>query len=127
MRCLIFTEIIWLHERIISSSVGTEGLRDLRQLDAALAQPRATFDSEDLYPDLPAKATTLCFGLVRGRSFVDGNKRIGHAAMELFLLSNGSRLEAPLDDQEHIILSLAAGSLSREQLDTWVRAHSFTT
>ena len=72
-----FTEVIWLHDRIISTSGGIHGLRDLRQLEAALAQPRATFDSVDLYPDLPSKATTLCFGLVRGHAFVDGNKRIG--------------------------------------------------
>ena len=123
MRHLTLTEVIWLHDRILSTSGGTHGLRDLRQLEAALAQPRATFDSEDLYPDLPSKATALCFGLVRGHAFVDGNKRIGHAAMELFLLLNGSRLEASLDDQERTILELAAGSLSREQLDTWIRAH----
>jgi prophage maintenance system killer protein len=31
----------------------------------------------------------LCFSLVMNHPFVDGNKRIGHAAMETFLVLNG--------------------------------------
>lgn len=93
-------------------------------MEAALAQPRATFDGADLYPDLIAKACALCFGLVRGHAFVDGNKRIGHAAMELFLLLNGARLVASVDEQEKLILDLAAGLLSREHLEAWVRSHA---
>jgi death-on-curing protein len=117
-------EVIWLHDRLLATSGGTPGLRDLGQLEAALAQPRATFDGTDLYPDLLAKAAALCFGLVQGHAFVDGNKRIGHAAMEMFLLLNGMRLVSNVDDQERLILDLAAGSLSREQLEAWVRAHA---
>jgi death-on-curing protein len=46
--------------------------------------------------------------------FVDGNKRIGHAAMETFLVMNGYELVANVDDAENTILTLAAGRLSRE-------------
>jgi len=123
MRYLGLTEVIWLHDRLIQTSGGTPGIRDLGQVEAALAQPAATFDGADLYPDLVAKAAALCFGLVRGHAFVDGNKRIGHAAMEMFLLLNGVRLEAEVDDQERLILALAEGSLSREDVEAWIRAH----
>lgn len=124
MKYLGLAEVMWLHDRLIATSGGTPGLRDLRQVEAALAQPRATFDGADLYPDLVAKAAALCIGLVRGHAFVDGNKRIGHAVMELFLLLNGARLVADVDDQEKLILDLAAGSLSREQLEVWIRSHT---
>ena len=124
MRHLSLTEVIWLHDRLIQTSGGTSGIRDLGQVDAAVAQPRATFDGADLYPDLIAKAATLCFGLVRGHGFVDGNKRIGHAAMELFLALNGVSLDADVDDHEQIILTVADGTASRDQLEVWVRAHT---
>jgi death-on-curing protein len=124
MRFLALTEVIWLHDRLIQTSGGTPGIRDLGQIEAALAQPRASFDGVDLYPDLIAKASALCFGLVCGHGFVDGNKRIGHAAMEIYLALNGIRLDAAVDDQEQTILSVATGTTSREQLESWVRAHS---
>ena len=123
MRYLTLAETLWLHDRILSTSGGGAGLRDLGRVEAVLAQPVATFDGEYLYADLAAKATALCFGLVLGHAFIDGNKRIGHAAMELFLLLNGARLEASVDDQERVILALAGSNLSREQLDQWIRAH----
>jgi death-on-curing family protein len=69
------------------------------------------------------KAAALCFGLVCGHAFVDGNKRIGHAAMEMLLLLNGHQLVADVDDQEKIILGLAAGTIHRDELPKWVRDH----
>jgi death-on-curing protein len=41
-----------------------------------------TFSGEDLYPTVSAKAAALGFSLIRNHPFVDGNKRVGHAAME---------------------------------------------
>jgi death-on-curing protein len=124
MRYLGLAEVTWLHDRIIGNSGGSPGLRDLGLLEAALAQPPAAFDGLDLYPDLIAKASSLCFSLVNGHAFVDGNKRIGHAAMEMFLLPNGARLVAEVDEQERLILDLAAGSLSRQEMEAWIRRHT---
>ena len=100
------------------------GVRDLGALESALAQPRATFDGQDLYPDVIAKAAALCYSLVLNHSFLDGNKRIGHASMETFLLLNGFELTADLLEQEQVMLDLAAGKLSREQFVSWVTAHT---
>jgi death on curing protein len=55
--------------------------------------------------------------------FLDGNKRVGHAAMETFLVLNGYELNAAIDDQEQIVLQLAAGNLNREDFTTWVQTH----
>ena len=44
-----------------------------------------TFGGEDLYPDIEAKAAALMHSLVMNHPFVDGNKRAGAAAAELFL------------------------------------------
>jgi prophage maintenance system killer protein len=54
--------------------------------------------------------------LVQGYAFVDGNKRIGHAAMEVFLMLNGFELIESVDEQERTILAVASGRMSREAL-----------
>jgi death-on-curing protein len=54
---------------------------------------------------------------------VDGNKRTAHAAMETFLVLNGYKIEAPVDEQERVILQVAAGKIDRETFTEWLRAH----
>jgi death on curing protein len=53
--------------------------------------------------------------------FVDGNKRAGHAAMETFLVLNGLEIKAVVDEQEQVILALAAGELDRDALTNWLQ------
>lgn len=121
MRYLSFLEILELHEAIISFSDGLRGIRDIRALESAINQPRITFDQSDLYPDLIAKAAALCFFLVMNHPFIDGNKRIGHAAMETFLILNGYEIKAIVDDQEQILLDLAAGNLTLKAFTSWLK------
>jgi len=123
MRYLGLGEVVDLHRRILQVTGGAMGLRDLGALESAIAQPQATFGGVDLYPTLAEKAAALCFALVQGHPFVDGNKRVGHAAMETFLVLNGSEVEATVDDQERLILNLAAGRIERNQLVDWLRQH----
>lgn len=82
-----------------------------------------TFGGDELYPTIESKATALCFSLVMNHPFVDGNKRIGHAAMETFFVMNGYELAVDVDDSENVILTLAAGELTREELLEWVTSN----
>jgi len=89
MRYLSLLEALELHKMIISSSGGSYGIRDIKAPESAINQPRITFDQTDLYPDIISKASALCFSLVMNHPFADGNKRVGHAAMETSLILNG--------------------------------------
>jgi death-on-curing protein len=123
MRYLTLAEILELHRRVIEQSGGAEGLRELSGVESAVAQTQMTFDGDDLYPTIESKATALCFSLVMNHPFLDGNKRIGHAAMETLLVMNGYELVSDVDDTEKVILALAGGNLSREELLEWVTSH----
>ena len=123
MRYLTLGEILQLHRLVIEGSGGASGVRDLGILESAVAQPKATFDTADLYPSVVDKAAVLCFAIVMGHPFVDGNKRAGHAAMATFLALNGADIEATVDEQERVMLDLAAGKTSREQFTAWLSAH----
>lgn len=76
------------HAALVRAFGGASGLRDRRSFEAAVARPAATFAGEDLYDDLAAKAAALMHSLVLNHPFVDGNKRVGVAAAELFLSCN---------------------------------------
>lgn len=124
MRYLTLNELLELYRRIIEQSGGMEsGISNQGALESALAQPRMTFGGEDLYPTIAEKASALGFSLVKNHPFVDGNKRIGHAAMEVFLILNGFEIEATVDEQEEVILQLASSELSRDEFTAWLREH----
>jgi death on curing protein len=122
-RYLTLAEVLRLHELIIAQTGGSDGLRDLGLLESALGQPRQSFGGEDLYPTLAAKAAALGFSLINNHPFIDGNKRIGHAAVEALLMLNGFELSASIDAAESEILAVAAGGRTREQFQAWIEAH----
>jgi death-on-curing protein len=123
VRYLTLAEVLELHRRVMAQTGGLSGVRDLGGIEAALGQPRQTFTGRNLYPSLADKAAALGYALIRNHPFLDGNKRVGHAAMETFLLLNGHELDATVDDAERCILRVAAGEASRDELLEWVRAH----
>jgi death-on-curing protein len=124
IRFLALIELLELHRQIIEQSGGAFGIRDIGLLESAIAQPRMTFDGEDLYPSLLEKAAALGFSLIMNHPFVDGNKRIGHAATETFLVLNGMELNASVDKQEHMILEIASGELGREAFVEWLQQNA---
>ena len=93
-------KLLALHERIAEQSGGGIGVRDLGLLESALAQPRQSFGGTDLYPSLIEKAAALGLSMIANHPFVDGNKRVGHAAMEVFLVLNGNEIDADVGEQE---------------------------
>jgi death-on-curing protein len=121
IRHLSVEQVLGLHEQLVHEFGGATGLRDRGLLESAVARPAMTFDGEDLYRDLAAKAAALMHSLAANHSFVDGNKRIGAAAAEWFVDLNGARLEASDEDFYEITVSVARGELSAEQLAIWFR------
>jgi death-on-curing protein len=123
MRYLKLNEVLDIHRHIIEQSGGLAGIRDFGALESVLAQPKMTFEGADLYPTLVDKAVAFGYSLINNHPFVDGNKRIGHAAMEIFLLLNGFEIEASIDEQEQLILGVASGKVNREVLKDWLDLH----
>lgn len=123
IRFLPLEEVEAIHRVLMNRSGGLTGVRDQGALLSAIAQPTMSFGGEELYPTLVDKAAALGFSLVRNHPFLDGNKRVGHLAMVTFLDLNGWRIVADVDEQEGIILRLAAGELKRDEFVAWVESH----
>ena len=127
MRYLTLNEVLAVHDKVMRQTGGAVGVLSLPALESALAQPRMTFGGEDLYPTLVEKAAALGHSLIANHPFVDGNKRTGHAAMEVFLMVNGFEIQAAVDEQEQVILQVAAGAMKREEFTEWLRARAKAT
>ncbi|MCL1474397.1 type II toxin-antitoxin system death-on-curing family toxin [Argonema antarcticum] len=123
MRYLKLTEVLELYRHIIEQSGGAAGISNLGGLESALAQPRMTFGGVELYSTIVDKASALGFSLIKNHPFIDGNKRIAHAVMEVFLVLNGYEIDARVDEQEQVILQVASGELGREDFTEWLRSH----
>jgi death-on-curing protein len=119
---LSISEVVELHRRIIEQSGGSTGLRDLGRLESSVMEPLQTFNNHELYPAVIDKAAALGYFLIQNHPFVDGNKRVGHAALETLLVLNGWELSASLAEQESTILGVARGDISREEFTRWVEA-----
>lgn len=113
-------QLIHIHADLISSTGGSDGLRDEGLLESALSAPFQTFDNTELFPSLIGKAVRLSYGLTQNHPFVDGNKRIGAHALLLTLALNGIQLDYTQEELTDVFLHLAAGSLSLDGLHEWV-------
>ena len=123
MNFVTVEDVIEMHAAVIAESGGGEGVLDLGRIESAVAQPQLTFGGEDLYPSVAAKVAALGYSLALNHGFVDGNKRIAHLAIEMFLALNGWELVDDVDEQEAVILQLAAGTLTRIEFTTWIAKH----
>ena len=111
--------IIAIHDEQLAIHGGASGLRDEGMLDSALDRPRTKWAYESA--DLPELAAAYAFGIARNHPFVDGNKRTSLLALYTFLGVNGIDFVVPEAEAAAIILSLAAGEVSEENLTRWIR------
>lgn len=123
MKKITAEQIILLHEKLIDRYGGTKGLRDAGLLDMSVNAPYQTFDGEELFPDVIAKAVHLCYGLIHNHPFADGNKRIGAKAMLILLLENGYVIDFDEAGLTALILEAAAGTKNEDDILAYVTDH----
>ncbi len=123
MKRLTKEQVLLLHSALTQETGGTDGLRDEGLLESALETPFQRFGETDPYPSIRQKAARLGFGLIRNHAFLDGNKRIGAHAMLVFLSLNGIELTYTQSDLSDLILAVAAGTQSFDDMVKWVIEH----
>jgi death-on-curing protein len=117
--------VIVLHGELIVEHGGASGLRDEGVLESALARPQQKHHYES--GDIAALAAMYAFGLCSNHPFVDGNKRVALASLDVFLRINGWALMATEVDAVTTITELASGQLSEKDLAEWVRKNAAKT
>jgi death on curing protein len=116
---LTYEQVLAIHGRQLRRFGGAPGLRDEGILRSALERPFNKWQYEQA--DLAMLAAAYAFGLAKNHAFVDGNKRVAFLAMIVFLRKNGVRFAPDQAQSTKIILALAAGEVSEDNLARWIR------
>lgn len=117
---LTLDEVLYIHEELIRAFGGRPGVRDMGLIESALLRPQTGY-----YADLIEEAAALWESLAMNHGFIDGNKRVAYACLELFLATNGTEVVASNDELERFIYSnLEAGTFRKEVLEDWLHHHT---
>lgn len=120
---LTLDEDLALHADQIERYGGRPGIRDIGLLQSALGAPRATFGGRFLHGSLHEMAAAYLFHLVRDHPFIDGNKRVGLAALLAFLGLNSRWLDADPEELEDLVRTVAAGKTTKAEVAVFVQRH----
>ncbi len=114
--------ILAVHDAQLAEHGGGAGVRDAGLLQSALAKPLnlAAYGEADA----AALAAAYGYGISRNHAFIDGNRRTGFVAAELFLRLNGYKLTATDTECVLTMLAVAAGDLTEDAFADWLRAHA---
>lgn len=110
-----------MHSEQLRLHGGAQGIRDEGMLESALFRPL----QKEAYgePDICELAAAYLFGIVKNHPFVDGNKRTGFAAADLFLYFNGFSVEAEQVDIIQLVLMVAAAEIDEAGAAAFFRDH----
>jgi len=111
--------VVAIHDEQLAIHGGSAGLRDAGMLESALSRPRNKWAYENA--ELAELAAAYGYGIARNHPFVDGNKRTSLLAIYTFLGANDVEFIVPEAEAAAMILSLAAGEVSEENLARWIR------
>src|SRR5437762_7951106 len=110
-------DALFFHKQLIERYGGAPGLRDAGALESALHRPQTGY-----YDTLVHEAAALLESLVQNHPFVDGNKRVAFAVVDVFLRINGHAITA---HSKAIYASLIGvlydGTLDMEHLMPWLQ------
>ena len=112
-------DVLAVHARLITETGGSTGIIDEGLLESALAAAENRFNYENA--DFVTCAATYAYHLTQAHSFVDGNKRVAAAITETFLVSNDYELLMDDDEVVKLFLDIAAGILTRDDVELSLR------
>jgi death-on-curing protein len=109
-------DALFFHQQLIQRYGGASGVRDLGALESALHRPQTGY-----YDTLVEEAAALLESLVQNHPFVDGNKRVAFAVVDVFLRINGYTISAESKSiYDQIVGLLESRSFNMEHLVPWL-------
>jgi len=121
---LSLEDVMALHQDQIDTYGGSPGVRELGLLFSAIEMPKASFGGQLLHEDLYMMSAAYLFHIVQNHSFIDGNKRAGLAAPIAFMRFNKLKLVADQDELTEMVLEVAQGHLTKEEIAQFLRDNS---
>ena len=112
-------EVLSIHAIMINKYGGSPGLRDLGALEAALFRPRTGY-----YSDIISQAAALMESLAINHPFIDGNKRVAFAVIDVFLRINNCQLVAENNKIYKEMMKMFDHQMfDYDHIEPWLRKH----
>ncbi|MGB9332292.1 MAG: type II toxin-antitoxin system death-on-curing family toxin [Steroidobacteraceae bacterium] len=114
---LTTADALFFHQQLIERYGGARGVRDVGALESALHRPQTGY-----YDTLIHEAAALLESLVQNHPFVDGNKRVAFAVVDVFLRINGFTITASSTAiHNRMVNLLEEGTFDMEHLVPWLQ------
>jgi death on curing protein len=114
---LTTADALFFHQQLIERYGGARGVRDVGALESALHRPQTGY-----YDTLIHEAAALLESLVQNHPFVDGNKRVAFAVVDVFLRINGFTIGASSTAiYKRMINLLEEGTFDMAHLVPWLQ------
>lgn len=123
MNSIEFEQLVLFHEKIVARTGGSSGVRDAGLLKSALGRGDMTFGGTELYTPDEKKIAVITHSLICNHGFVDGNKRIGVAVMNLLCKMNDIILVYTQQELIDLGLAVADGKRNEEEIFEWIINH----
>ena len=117
-------EVYAIHEALIKKAGTKASVRDFSLLHSAVERPKATFNNQDLYPDVFVKAGALLQSLCMNHPFTDGNKRTSWLSAKRALFINGYCLVAKVKSAVEFMVAVDNEKLDLKIISFWLKKHS---
>src|ERR1700687_4701249 len=110
-------DALFFHKQLIERYGGAPGIRDAGALESALHRPQTGY-----YDDIIHEAAALLESLVQNHPFIDGNKRVAFAVVDVFLRINGHKISATSGQIYAFMMKLFEhGTFDVEHLVPWLQ------
>jgi death-on-curing protein len=106
---------------MIETYGGLPGLRDENALEAAVGRPK-NLHSYGEVDSIAVLGACVSWALIKSHAFNDGNKRIGYAALVMFLDLNGYRPTCSEVEETAMTLRAAASEIDEAAWTAWVES-----
>ncbi|WP_047865029.1 type II toxin-antitoxin system death-on-curing family toxin [Rubrobacter aplysinae] len=117
-------EVLFLHSVVIGTHGGSEGVRDVGALEAAVHRPWGASFGREHFESAWSRAAALTESIIKRHPFVDGNKRTGVFAGVRLLDLAGYELVATDEELVRLAVGVAERKMDIEKISQWFADHT---
>lgn len=112
---LTVQDVLAIHEEAVKNFGGLHGIRDIKLLESAVAQPEIKIFGEYACKDMYEMAAAYAYHIIKNHPFLDGNKRTGIITALTFLDANGVFIQETQKLYD-LALGIAASKTSKPEI-----------
>lgn len=120
-RYLTKNELLIIHNKVVKETGENSGILFPGNIDLCIESPQLTIFGTEVHKTLDEKAACLVYEILKLHPFIDGNKRTGFIAMDVFLRLNGYKLVVDKNEAVQVSLKTSDCLMHVKEISKWIR------